>query len=157
MPHAVDVSSILAQKLNPVDLLRAVQWTAQYLWFLPSDPASARLELCSSVLQKLAGLQISSTTPSMQGLRKGTEEATGHERWTTTPRCFSTVQICIRSVLEALAERLGGLPEATRQPRDDINWKEAESKAQIHPRLIQLCCPLLDQARLALQASLCLN
>ena len=153
-PFAVDIGTILAQKLAPVDLLRAVQWTAQYLWFLPSDPSSARLVPYSSILQKLAELHISSLTPSREGRGDGTGGAAWHKTLTKIPGCFSTLQVCMRSVLEALAERLGGLPDADSQQLGAFSWLEAESKAQL-PRLFQLCCPLLDQARLALQVSYC--
>lgn len=159
-PFAEEIGSVVAQKLAPIDLLRMVHWTAQYLWFLPSDPSSARLLPCKSILQQFTKLHFSTLTPSKQGLEDGTGGVIEQKQDTilsNAPGCFSTLQICIRSVLEALAERLGGWPEADSLQLTIINWQDIDCRAQIHPRLLQLCCPLLDQARLALQVSHCMN
>lgn len=156
----MDVETILSQQLAAVDLLRAVQWISQFLWFLPSDSSAAKLTPCSPVLQKLAQLHASSMIPSRMGSEADSDGALDLQPLEASDtglpgafRRFSTLQICIRSVLEALAERLGGLPEAVDQQQPVIEWEDAGSKTQLHPRLLQLCCPLLDQARIALEAS----
>ncbi len=159
----LDVASILAQRLAPIDMLRAVHWVAQYFWFLPCDPSSASLPPCSSILQFFSQLHLSSKTPIEQDVVLSGKAV---QRLDSPPdpgagfpsRCqFSTLQICMRSVLEALAERLGGLPEVNNQQHEGADWREADSRAQVHERLLQLCCPLLDQARIALQARRCLS
>lgn len=115
---------------------------------------------CSTVLQKLAELRTSSMVPSKIG-----SEAKAHDEISLLPsqtsenglsgasERFSTLQICMRSILEALAERLGGLPEALDRQALVIEWEDADCKTNLHPRLLQLCCPLLDQARIALKVS----
>ena len=154
----MDVESTLNQHLATVDLLRAVQWIAQFFWFLPSDPSSAKLTPCSTVLQKLAELHAGSMIPSKRGSQTQAREESSllqleisDTGLTGASQSFSTLQVCMRSIIEALAERLGGLPEAADQQHIVIEWEDADSKTQLHPRLLQLCCPLLDQARIALK------
>ena len=144
--------------MKPVDLLRAVQWATQYLWFLPSDRTSHTQ--CASLLSKLAELQaVSKLSEGWQTSEFKDSDLAAQYRSNkdagNDDSCssMSSVQLCMRSVLDALWERLGSAPEA--QPASALKGclRSNDADNPVHPRLMQLCLPLLDQARLALQVS----
>lgn len=150
--------AVLRQNLQAVDLLRGVQWITQYLWFLPSDPIFAKALSRGSLLSTLAGLYAATKEPagSAANVVDTRKPAVDNEESLTVQRemesaPFSAVQICMRSVLEALWERLGSLPEASiGQPFQHLA-SSLKEESRVPPRLMQLCCPLLDRACLALQ------
>jgi len=142
MASGVDMEAILEKATHPLDLLRTVQWVSKYLWFLSWDPVSASSPYFVNLLTTLAELQgVARPTPPP----KVPEGAGGS---------FTGLGLCMRSVLDGLWERLGGRPGEASEggvPPWATGAGGGEAAAEVDPRLMQLCCPLLDQARLNLQ------
>lgn len=70
---------------------------------------------------------------------------------------FTGLGLCMRSVLDSLWERLGGRPGV---PVEGVlpEWPAGAGGGgvvlEVDSRLMQLCCPLLEQARLSLQVGI---
>lgn len=156
-PTAKRLAHILRQDLQPADLLRAVHCTAQYLWFISSEAFATGLQPCSGLLSLLASEYTACRQP-LEGLMHRESPSGGFtspgsqakEGWSSRSSSMS-LHVCMRSVLETLWERLGSLPNAQGRPDPRVLRSQPPKDVQLPPRLLQLCCPLLDQARLALQ------
>lgn len=133
-----------------------MQWISQYLWFLPLDPTAAKSRYYSSLIRLLARLH-PSLSLTAAGAQTGSVDrgpakasAAGRSSDELRPR-ITSLQVCMRSVLESLWARLGALPELSHEEGGDFTAARDVLVTTLDPRLIQLCCPLLNQARLALQ------
>ena len=102
----------------------------RYLWFLPWDPGSACSQYFSAVLSTLAALHRSS---SLQPLSAA----------------FSSVQLCLRSLLDGLSERMGGFNADVADRSGGLPFSAVGG--EVDAGLMQLCCPQLEQSRWALQ------
>jgi hypothetical protein len=157
---SVDVKAILGQATEPIDLLRLVQWISKYLWFLSWDSASAKSPYFSSLLRTLAGLQGVGRTADRGATDTGRGDlgpGEGRGGVATASGSFTGLGLCMRSVLDSLWERMGGKPGL---PIEGVllNWPAGagggEDALEVDSRLMQLCCPLLEQARLNLQVGI---
>ena len=128
------------------NLLLTVYLITQYLWFVPWDPGTLETPDFEMLVSNLSELHNSTA------LRPGS-------------KAFSTTQLCLRSLLEILWGRIGVSPgeayaQGGKSPAHNRWELQTEDEAsttdkQVDPRLVQLCCPTLDQARSALKVHVC--
>ncbi|KAA6417830.1 MAG: hypothetical protein FRX49_12186 [Trebouxia sp. A1-2] len=139
---AVDLNAVLHAALLSNSLEWGLPWVVQYLRFLSLDPHACSSENVQQVLHKLESL---------------------HRCTVLLPQsaAFGPAALCLRSVLDDHLEQIADI-EVTQAASDDAwqalvkTWSEAADLRQpvVDPRYMQLCCPLLEHARQAVQASI---
>lgn len=139
-PH-VDISGALDRAEDFTTLLQTVHWATCLLRFLP--PA-----------------QIWRANPVGSPLARGIARLAAlrhHTRLIPAAAGFGAGHLGLRGMLDAILERLQypedmGLGVGSRNARlESLLTKNA---ASVDPRIMQLCCPLLEQATAALQVTL---
>ncbi len=138
---AVDLNAVLRAALLSNSLEWGLPWVAQYLRFLSHDPHAYSSEHVQQVLHKLQSL---------------------HRCTVLLPHsaAFGPVALCLRSVLDDHLEQIADI-EIIEAGSDNAwqtlvtTWSEAADLRQpvVDPRYMQLCCPLLEHARQAVQVS----
>ncbi len=138
---AVDLNAVLHAALLSNSLEWGLPWVAQYLRFLSHDPYAYSSQRVQQVLHKLRSL---------------------HRCAVLLPQsaAFGPVALCLRSVLDDHLEQIADI-DVTEAGSDVAwqtlvkTWSEAADLKQpvVDPRYMQLCCPLLEHARQAVQVS----
>lgn len=142
---AVDLSATLHAALQSSSLEWVLPWITQYLRFLSHDPFAHSSDHIQQVLCKLQSL---------------------HRCTALLPqsRAFGPVALCMRCVLDDHLEQVAGV-EMLNTVCDEAwqalvqTWGETADlrRPVLDPRCIQLCCPLLEHARQAVQVMQCLR
>ncbi|KAK9821451.1 hypothetical protein WJX81_000950 [Elliptochloris bilobata] len=136
-------------------LLWTTPWVVRYLWFLGpgaawgSEPARGGPETASG------GPGAARTLAALAALQRSPVLRPGHP-------AFGPAALCLRCLLDMFMERMAAAGVALPQAKPDgggATWETLvrvgeTGDGDVDARLLQLCCPLLDHARRALQGAL---
>ena len=120
-----------------------IPWVVQYVRFVSQDSAAQQSAYIQQVLQRLLNVQ------RCKALLTGSPQ-------------FGPVAACLRCILDDHLERSAEVEFAEVEVEADADWLGAlqgwESIADLRrsvldARYLQLCCPLLEQARQAIQVT----